>query len=79
MVFRAWSSLCLWLLGLFSWGFGGSFGFSPEMADLMGLRRVFSGFSELGACSLHGLCSSVRKKENSWVFGGILPEKEENE
>ncbi|KAG5608838.1 hypothetical protein H5410_020119 [Solanum commersonii] len=49
------------------------------MADLMGLDRVFGGFSELEACSLHGLCSGVRKKENSWVFGGILPKKEENE
>ena len=49
------------------------------MADLMGLGRVFGGFSELEARLLQGLCFGVRKKENNWVFGGVLPEKEENE
>ncbi|KAH0683695.1 hypothetical protein KY290_022318 [Solanum tuberosum] len=75
MVFRAWSSLCLWLLGLFSWGLGGHL--VAVLCPVLAGDGRSDGF---GVGYLVGLVSSKlvrfmgcalvwRNKENGWVGG----------
>ncbi|KAH0632905.1 hypothetical protein KY284_035691 [Solanum tuberosum] len=60
MVFRDWSSLCLWLLGLFSWGLGGHL--VAVLCLVLAGDGGSDGFGKLEARSLHGLCSGVEEE-----------------